>query len=111
VTGGSTVTTSYAYNDAGLLSKSDSDVLDEVTNYSWDDAGRLVKEETGDHSNEMSWNPDNSLAGRPPKTSAAKATATKNQLIQNQKNQAAAEADLKKAQEKLEEEFDWNGHA
>jgi len=63
VTGGSKTTTTYAYNDAGLVAKSNSGVLADSTTYNWDDAGRLVKEQTDDHYNELSWNPDDTLAG------------------------------------------------
>ena len=63
VTNGSTVATTYAYNDAGLVSTMNSGVLDEVTTYEWDDSGRMVRSETGDHVNEWSYHPDDSIAG------------------------------------------------
>lgn len=63
VTNGNLITTSYAYNHAGLVEQMYSDVLDEATEYSYDDAGRLLKAETDDHVNEWSWHPNNSLAG------------------------------------------------
>jgi len=72
VTGGDTITTSYAYNDAGLVVHMDSGVLDQVTDYSWDDAGRLTKEQTGGHTNDWSWHPDDSVAGM--KTTAGGST-------------------------------------
>jgi RHS repeat-associated protein len=63
VTVGATVSTSYSYNQAGLAGQVSSQVLDQVTAYSYDDAGRLVTETTGDHINELSWHPNDALAG------------------------------------------------
>ncbi len=62
LTAGATVTTSYGYNAAGLPTSMDSGVLDQTTTYAYDDAGRLDTATTGDHVNDLSWNPDNSLA-------------------------------------------------
>lgn len=63
VTNGSTLATTYSYNDAGLVSAMSSDVLDETTTYQWDDSGRMVRAETGDHVNEWSYHPDDTIAG------------------------------------------------
>lgn len=65
-TGGSKKTTSYAYNQAGLVESMISEVLGQTTNYTYDTAARLLKASTpsgsGTHVNEWAWHPNNSLA-------------------------------------------------
>ncbi|WP_308220360.1 RCC1 domain-containing protein [Pimelobacter simplex] len=63
VTAGQKKTTSYAYNQAGLVKAMTSEVMGATTAYTYDKGGRLSQEATGTHLTQWSWHPNDSLAG------------------------------------------------
>ncbi|MFJ9317332.1 RHS repeat-associated core domain-containing protein [Pimelobacter simplex] len=71
VTAGQKKTTSYAYNQSGLVKAMTSDVLGANTAYTYDEGGRLTQSATGTHLNQWSWHPNDSLAGASTKDDSA----------------------------------------